>query len=106
VLEHQSRTTWENATYLHALLQPRPGERYILVTSAFHMARSVGTFRQVGFDVVPYQVDYRTKGAVALVSPFWEGPAGLARFDTAAKEWIGLLAYWLSGRSDSLWPAP
>lgn len=106
VLEHRSRTTYENALYLRELLHPQSGDRYVLVTSAFHMPRSVGTFRKAGFTVVPYPVDYRTRGAVDLVSPFWNLPDGLARFDFGAKEWVGLVAYWLSGRSDSLWPGP
>jgi uncharacterized SAM-binding protein YcdF (DUF218 family) len=106
VLEDQSRTTYENALYLQALLHPAPGQRYLLVTSAFHMPRSVGTFRKLGFEVVPYPVDYRTRGAVDLVSPFWDLPEGLRRSDFAAKEWVGLIAYWLSRRSDALWPGP
>lgn len=106
VLEHRSRTTFENATYLRDMLRPQPSERYVLVTSAFHMPRSVGTFRQAGFTVVAYPVDYRTRGAVDLISPFASLPDGLARVDFGAKEWVGLLAYWLSGRTNALWPGP
>ncbi len=106
VLENRSRTTYENALYLYEMLRPKPGERYALVTSAYHMPRSMGTFRKAGFDVIAYPVDYRTRGAVDLVSPFWDLPEGLERTDTGVKEWVGLLAYWLSGRSNALWPAP
>jgi uncharacterized SAM-binding protein YcdF (DUF218 family) len=106
VLENTSRTTYENALNLRSMLHPAPGQRFALVTSAFHMPRSVGTFRKAGFEVVPYPVDYRTRGAVDLVSPFTEMPEGFAKLDLAAKEWVGLLGYWLSGRSDTLWPGP
>ena len=49
VLERQSRNTYENAEFAKALAAPKPGERWILVTSAYHMPRSVGIFRKVGF---------------------------------------------------------
>ena len=106
VLEHKSRTTWENAKYLNDILRPKPGDRYVLVTSAFHMPRSVGTFRQAGFDVLPYPVDYRTRDAGDMIYPFSSLDAGLQRVDMAVKEWIGLVAYRLSGRSAALWPGP
>ena len=104
VLEDRSRTTYENALYLAAVLKPRPGERYVLVTSAFHMPRAVGTFRQQGFDVVPWPVDYRTRGGVEA----WEWSSnladGLERVDFSLREWAGLIGYRLSGRSNAYWP--
>jgi uncharacterized SAM-binding protein YcdF (DUF218 family) len=106
VLEHQSRTTWENATFLRDILKPVAGQRFALVTSAFHMPRAVGAFRRAGFDVVPYPVDYRTRGFIDLIYPFSAMPEGLQRVDFAAKEWVGLVGYWLGGRSDALWPGP
>ncbi len=106
VLEEHSRTTHENSVFLARMLPPKPGDRYVLVTSAFHMPRSVGTFRRIGFDVIPWPVDYRTRGR----GDFWEGfgsiPSGLERLDLAFKEWLGLLAYRLSGRTGELWPGP
>src|SRR2546423_4236414 len=47
VLEDQSRDTDENARFTKGLLQPKPGERWLLVTSAHHMPRSIGVFRAV-----------------------------------------------------------
>ena len=104
VLEHSSRTTWENAAQLREILQPKPGDRFVLVTSAFHMPRADGTFRKAGFDVVPYPVDYRTLGAGDFLTPFSAMPEGMKLVDLAVKEWIGLFGYWLSGRSAELWP--
>ena len=104
-LEDQARNTYENAVLSKALASPAPGERWLLVTSAAHMPRSVGVFRQVGWPVIPYPVDYRTSGGIdALVVP------NVARrwreFDQAVKSWLGLMAYWLTGRSSALLPAP
>jgi uncharacterized SAM-binding protein YcdF (DUF218 family) len=61
-LEDRSRNTIENATYSKALAQPKPGERWLVVTSVLHMPRAIGAFRQAGFAVEAYPVDYRTGG--------------------------------------------
>lgn len=106
MLEEYARTTHENAAFLARMLQPKPGERYVLVTSAFHMPRSVGTFRRNGFDVIPWPVDYRTRGRRDIWEVFSSVPPGLERVDLAFKEWLGLLAYRLSGRTGELWPVP
>jgi uncharacterized SAM-binding protein YcdF (DUF218 family) len=61
VLESGSRTTYENAVMVRRLVAPKPGERWLLVTSAFHMPRSIGAFRNAGFAVEAYPVDWRTR---------------------------------------------
>jgi len=106
VIENNSRNTYENAMFTKALIKPDPQDKWLLVTSAFHMPRSVGVFRKAGYNVVPYPVDFRTRGRRDAIRPLDSISAGLARTDLAAKEWIGLLAYWMSGRSESLFPGP
>lgn len=106
ILESESRTTAENAVFTKRLVSPKPGERWLLVTSAFHMPRSIGSFRKVGFDVEAYPVDWRTQGWIEAAEPFDKMSAGLARADTALHEWTGLIAYWLTGNSSELFPAP
>jgi len=106
ILERRSRNTWQNAVYTKELVDPRPGERWLLVTSAAHMPRAMGVFRKAGFRVEPWPVDYRTAGSWDLVRLF-EAPAeGLRRLDQATREWVGLVVYWLTGRSSALFPAP
>lgn len=105
-LEPRSRNTFENAMMSKALIQPQPGERWLLVTSAMHMPRAVGSFRQVGFLVEPYPVDRQTDGVDALFRPFGALSEGLARCDAAIREWSGLLVYWLTARSSALFPRP
>ena len=105
-IDRRARNTDENAEFSKAIAAPKSGQRWLLLTSAFHMPRSVGIFRKAGFAVEPYPVDWRTGGAVDLltVSPFVV--QGLERTDIAVRERIGLVAYWISGKTSALFPAP
>jgi uncharacterized SAM-binding protein YcdF (DUF218 family) len=106
ILEERSRDTFENAAFTRDLVKPEPGSRWLLVTSAHHMPRAVGVFRMAGFPVEAYPVDWRTKGPGDLWTVFRSFAGGLARTDAAAYEWVGLLTYWLSGRTAELFPGP
>jgi uncharacterized SAM-binding protein YcdF (DUF218 family) len=102
----QSRTTFEDALYSAALLKPKPSERWLLVTPAMHMPRAVGCFRAAGFQVEPYPIEFMTRGLSSRFALFGTGPVALIQFDAAAKEWIGLIAYRLMGKTDTLFPGP
>ncbi|MDQ0510639.1 YdcF family protein [Ancylobacter amanitiformis] len=104
--ETRSRNTAENARFSRALAEPKPGERWLLVTSALHMPRAMGCFRAAGFPVVAYPVDFRTTGQAPGWQPFDSVAQGLDFFDTALRQWIGLAAYYWTGRTDALFPAP
>jgi uncharacterized SAM-binding protein YcdF (DUF218 family) len=106
LLEDKSRDTLENARFTKALVQPKPGERWVLVTSAHHMPRSVGLFRSEGFPVEAFPVDYRTRGAIDMLRPFSTLGDGLRRTDTAMREWVGLVIYRITGRTGELFPRP
>jgi len=106
LFERKARDTWENAVLVKALAQPKAGERWLLVTSAWHMPRAIGAFRKAGFPIEPWPVDYRTASLWDALRPF-EAPAdGLKRFDTALREWVGLVVYRASGRTSALLPGP
>jgi uncharacterized SAM-binding protein YcdF (DUF218 family) len=104
--ERRSRNTQENAEFAKEVAHPKDGERWLLVTSAFHMPRSVGLFRKAGFAVEPYPVDWRVGRAADLLR-FSTIPAErLEHVDIAVREWIGLIAYWATGKIDTLLPGP
>lgn len=105
-IENRSRNTDENARFTRALVQPRPDDTWVLVTSAFHMPRSVGLFRANGFPVVPDPVDYRTTGTTADWQPGTDLSTGLQRLDFAVHEWLGLAVYRVAGKTDALFPGP
>jgi uncharacterized SAM-binding protein YcdF (DUF218 family) len=101
-LEDKSRNTEENAAFSATLLQPQPGQKWVLITSAFHMPRAAAHFRARGFQVAPWPVDYRSRGWEDLFSFFPQASEGLRRVDLAAKEWTGLCVAWLRGQI--AWP--
>jgi len=105
-LEDRSRTTAENAVFTRDLVVPRPGQRWLLVTSAYHMPRAMAAFRAAGFSVEAYPVDWRSRGWIDAAYPFDRLSDGLARVDLALHEWTGLLMYRLAGRSREFLPAP
>jgi len=104
--EEQSRNTLENAGYARLLANPKPGERWLLVTSAYHMPRAIAAFRAEDFAVDAYPVDWRTRGAGDLQRGFSTLSEGLRRTDAATREWVGLVVYRLTGRSTELLPGP
>ena len=106
IMERRSRNTLENAEFSKALLAPKDGERWLLVTSAFHMPRSVGLFRKAGFAVEPYPVDWRVGSRGDLFTFTNVALDGLGRTDTALREWMGLIAYRATGKIDELLPGP
>jgi uncharacterized SAM-binding protein YcdF (DUF218 family) len=91
-IETHSRNTHENAIFAKATLRPKPGERWLLVTSASHIPRAMGAFRQNSFPVEPWPVYDR-----------WESKP---LYVVAEHEWLGLIAYRLLGRSSEWFPAP
>ncbi|RUW61006.1 YdcF family protein [Mesorhizobium sp. M7A.F.Ca.US.008.03.1.1] len=104
ILENKSRNTYENAVFSKELVTPKPGETWLLVTSAFHMPRAKALFDKAGFATVPWPVDYRTSGKEGI-GLFRDNPAdSLQATSMAIREWIGLFAYWLSGRIDQPFP--
>ena len=105
-MERRARNTRENAEYSKALAAPKAGERWLLVTSAYHMPRAAGVFRKAGFAVQPYPVDWRVAGVVALLSLRNFSIDGLASVDIGMREWIGLVAYRISGKTGELFPGP
>lgn len=92
LLEEESRTTRENATFSSAILKERGIDRVLLVTSALHMRRAVAHFAAAGIEVIPAATDYET----ALPAD-WQGwlpdASALAQSGRAMKEWVGQLLW-------------
>jgi uncharacterized SAM-binding protein YcdF (DUF218 family) len=81
IVEDKSRNTEENAQFTAAIVRPEPKQRWLLVTSAFHMPRAIGVFEKAGFDVVADPVAYRTLGPGTGGNGTWalEADSGFSR---------------------------
>lgn len=104
-IEDRSADTCESAAHTKALVQPKPDETWIVVTSAIHVPRTVACFRAVGWDVIAKPADYR------VVLGTWDAQSfriveNLALLDVALHEWLGLLYYRLTDRTQELFPGP
>ena len=95
VLEARSRNTYENILYSKAMVKPKPGEVWLLVTSAFHMPRAMAIARKLDWPMLPWSSDYMTTPGGNVFD--FNDDLGLA--DLAVHEWVGLLAYRLSGKA-------
>jgi uncharacterized SAM-binding protein YcdF (DUF218 family) len=104
IRETQSRDTFENAGNTEGLLKENGLERCLLVTSAFHMPRSVGLFRKLGLEVLPWPTDYRTTGTARLALDLTQPSTNSQLMTTALREWTGLLFYYLAGRTHAFFP--
>lgn len=105
IFESRSRDTFENAAFSYRRMQPGADSRWLLVTSAFHLPRSVAIFRKAGFAVTPYPAGYLTLGdARDFLRLQGDASHGLMMTSIGLHEWIGLIAYRLAGRSDALLP--
>jgi len=104
VLEGQARNTDENVLLLKQMVQPQDGQNWVVVTSAYHMPRAMGLFAKAGWKVVPWPVDYR--GLPPMLLPRTDLVEQVDVLNVAVHEWIGLVAYWTTGRIDTLFPGP
>jgi len=104
-MERRSRNTFENAVHSRELIKPNSNERWLLVTAALHMPRAIGCFRRVGFKVEGYPIQYTTGDRWSLQTAFGLGANALTRLDAAMKEWIGLVVYRLTGKTNELFPS-
>lgn len=96
--ESASRNTYENARNTMTMIRPAQDEKWIVVTSAYHMPRAVGTFKALGWHVIPHVADMKTDGAYRLM-PSLNVARNFALLDLSIKELIGTLVYYITGKS-------
>ena len=92
-----ARSTYEDALLALEAASPSQGQTWLLVTSAWHMPRALGTFRALGWGLVPVGVDYRTTGELR-VAPNWDVGTTLADLDRVVREWGAIAVYRRGGR--------
>jgi uncharacterized SAM-binding protein YcdF (DUF218 family) len=104
--EEGSKDTCDNASNTKALVQPKAGEHWVVVTSATHMPRTIACFRAAGWEVIPQPADRHVVLGGRWGAGSFQIADNLGYFDMALHEWVGLVYYRLSGRTRDIFPAP
>ena len=93
IKEDRSRNTAENAKFVKQICMDHKYNKVVLVTSAFHMPRSVAFFQREGINVIPYPTDYKTDRKLRP-DAFAFTPSADCLYHTAlaVKEYLGLVA--------------
>lgn len=98
--ETKARNTYQNAKYTRRLVgSVGADERWALVTSAYHMPRAKAVFDQAGWNTTPVPVDFKASFRPHFAIAF-DLSENLALLDVALHEYLGILAYKITGRID------
>ena len=92
LLEDESRDTHDNAVYTAKLLKDRGMDRILLVTSAYHMRRSLALFEAQGLDVIPAPTDFQQLVSPQVLPPWLPAVSNLSQSTDALHEIVG---YWV-----------
>jgi len=96
ILEELSKDTEEEARLIHQVVGR---DRFVLVTSASHMPRSMGLFRKLGMDPIPAPTDYLVKESQKMnPSKFYPKAENLYKAERAFYEYLGWAWAKLRGR--------
>lgn len=96
LLESQSRDTRENAVYCREIVRQHGFRHPLLVTSAYHMRRSLQEFKNAGVAVTPLPAQFMTGAALPFLwADYLPSASALSQSATAIKEYLGLLFNWL-----------
>ena len=99
ILENNSRNTYENAIFSADILKHgNYGKRYLLITSAFHMRRSVACFNKAGISTDTFSADTKFPDHIHTLDKIIEpGAEYLWLWDALIHEWVGMFMYRLAG---------
>ena len=104
IIEGESRNTAENASYVRAMMDDSRHGKVVLITSALHMPRAISSFQKEGLNPLAYPVDYKTHAQEMPWTLVYKQGHVLMR--KALHEWVGLVAYYITGRTTQLLPSP
>ena len=102
IFESKSRNTFENILFSKKIINPRESENWLLVTSSFHMSRAINVAEKLDWKFIPYPVDFRTSKKFISFKPGFALLDNFNSFNLASHEVVGLLSYYLLGRSSKI----
>ncbi len=100
IIENETRNTYESAVEVKPLLDSLHfrAEDCLLITSAFHMRRSLAVYRKAGLEIEPFSTDFyahpRFFYVDGLLIPKLDA---MMNWHKLIKEWVGLAAYKAAG---------
>lgn len=99
IIEPMSRNTHENALFTAEILEGMgmKDRRHLLITSAFHMRRSLSCFSKEQIDVIPYSVDFRSTSTTWDIRWVLPGIDPFTNWRLVLKECVGMVAYKVAG---------
>jgi len=102
IFEIKSRNTFENILFSKKIINPKKSENWLLVTSSFHMSRAINVAEKLDWKFIPYPVDFRTSNKFINFKPTLNFLGNINSFNLASHEVVGLISYYLLGRSSKL----
>jgi len=100
--EYKSRNTYENILYSKKIINPKKNEKWIIITSSFHMLRAMKVSDKLEWSLIPYPVDYRTANNFSGFRFSFNLLNNINNFDLALHEYVGLVSYYLLGRTNEI----
>lgn len=94
----EARSTYEEGLLALEQVRPSAGENWVLITSAMHMPRALAVFSTLGWNPIPWPVDYRAPAQPRLLNLNMNFSDRLAHFDAVIREWAALVVYERTGR--------
>ena len=101
IFEDNSRNTYENITYSKKIANPKINENWLLITSASHMKRALLIAEKNNWKLIPYAVDFKNIKNFKLI-PNLKLLKNLNLFQQGLHEWLGLVSYYLMGRTNKI----
>ena len=98
LLETRGTSTYLQAVRAGELLRGRGISKVVVVTEAYHMARSLGSFRKTGMQAEASACGFRSFHGAYGVADFLPNPAAIGDIERAIREWTALAVYRLQGK--------
>ena len=99
--DNKSRNTYENIFLAKKKFNPNKDEKWVLVTSAFHLKRAISVGEKLGWEFIPYATDYKLPKKFRWKLSF-NFIKNLGRLQNSSHEWVGIISYYLMGRSSKI----
>ena len=101
IFENKSRNTYENILFSKKIVKPKKNEKWILITSASHMNRAIFIGEKIDWIFTPYAVDF-SQSKIIKFTPTIKILKNFNAMHQGSHEWIGLIAYYLMGRTSRI----